>query len=77
MRVSVSGFLKADTYTVKLEGVREKVYRYVVFAGIRDRILIDRLDWFQEEIEERVIRVIEGLEIARASWGIPCLPNPS
>ncbi len=47
VRVTGSRYLPADKYFVKLEGARRVAYRTFVVAGIRDPLLIDRL----EEIE--------------------------
>lgn len=54
VRVSGSVFRPADRYTVKLEGVSLCGYRAVFMAGIRDPILISRIDAFTAQITERV-----------------------
>ncbi len=50
VRVSGSRFLPADKYTVKLEGARRCGYRSICVAGIRDPILISRIDPFLDEV---------------------------
>lgn len=50
VRVTGSRFLPADKYYIKLEGARLVAYRTFVVAGIRDPILIGKL----EEVEEYV-----------------------
>lgn len=52
VKVSGSRYLPADQYFVKLEGARRVAYRTFVVAGIRDPILIGKL----EEVEEIVRR---------------------
>ncbi len=47
VRVSGSRYLPADKYFIKLEGARLVAYRTFVVAGIRDPLLIDKL----EEVE--------------------------
>ncbi|MEC0202000.1 acyclic terpene utilization AtuA family protein [Paenibacillus lautus] len=50
VRVTGSRFLPAEKYFIKLEGARRIAYRTFVVAGIRDPILIEKL----EEVEEYV-----------------------
>ncbi|RJX39092.1 acyclic terpene utilization AtuA family protein [Paenibacillus pinisoli] len=50
VRVTGSRFIPADTYNIKLEGARLVAYRTFVVAGIRDPILIGKL----EEVEALV-----------------------
>lgn len=50
VRVTGSRFLPAEKYFIKLEGARRVAYRTFVVAGIRDPILIGKL----EEVEEYV-----------------------
>ncbi|MGN7453551.1 acyclic terpene utilization AtuA family protein [Paenibacillus pasadenensis] len=50
VKVSGSRLVPAETYTVKLEGARQTAYRTFVVAGIRDPILLGKL----EEVEELV-----------------------
>lgn len=51
VRVTGSRFLPAEKYFIKLEGARRVAYRTFVVAGIRDPILIGKL----EEVEEYVL----------------------
>jgi hypothetical protein len=44
VRVSGTEFVAADPYTVKLEGVKRAGFRTISIAGIRDPILIARID---------------------------------
>ena len=50
VRVTGSRFLPAEKYFIKLEGARRVAYRTFVVAGIRDPLLIGKL----EEVEEYV-----------------------
>lgn len=50
VRVSGSRFIPSDTYAIKLEGAMQTAYRTFVVAGIRDPILLGKL----EEVEELV-----------------------
>ena len=50
VRVSGSRIRKTPIYKVKLEGARKVAYRTFVIAGVRDPILIERI----EEVEELV-----------------------
>lgn len=51
-RVKVKGstLTKDDEYYIKLEGARKKLYRTFVIAGIRDPLLIEKIDLVQSEI---------------------------
>jgi len=44
VRVSGTGFIASDPYTVKLEGVKSAGFRTISIAGIRDPILIEGID---------------------------------
>ena len=46
VRVSGSRWLPSDSYTVKLEGVRDLGHRTVFLAGIRDPVLVATIDDF-------------------------------
>jgi len=50
VRVSGTDFIAADPYTVKLEGVKRAGFRTISIAGIRDPILISRIDSVLETI---------------------------
>lgn len=68
VRVSGSRFREAPYYTVKLEGVRRAGHRYIVIGGIRDAVLLDRLDAFLDAIAERVGQETASLGIAPDTW---------
>jgi len=53
-RVSGTGFIAAKPYTVKLEGVKSTGYRTISIAGIRDPILIGKIDSVLDSVRERV-----------------------
>ena len=56
-RVRVTGSRMLDTpYTIKLEGARLAAYRTFVLAGIRDPLLIARMD----EVEKEVVRSVDA-----------------
>ncbi len=63
VKVSGSRYEPADTYTVKLEGVRPVGYRTVFIAGIRDPILIAGIDDFVRSCRERIERDVGALGI--------------
>lgn len=52
VRVTGSRFRKNDKYYIKLEGARLVAYRTFVIAGVRDPILVEKL----EEVEQCVIK---------------------
>lgn len=56
-RVKVSGsrIEKTPIYKIKLEGARKKLYRTFVIAGVRDPILINKL----EEVEALVVKSVQ------------------
>ncbi len=53
VRVRGSRFTPAGRYTVKLEGVAHAGWRAIMLAGIRDPILISRIDAFTQQIHAR------------------------
>ena len=54
-RVRVEGSqLESVPYTIKLEGARLRAYRTFVLAGIRDPLLISRLDEVEDEVRRQV-----------------------
>lgn len=64
-KVAVYGsrFEKSPIYTVKLEGARKVAYRTFVVAGIRDPLLIARIEEVEELVKESVrcqLRKLEG-----------------
>lgn len=54
VRVSGSKYLKAEKYTLKLEGARPIGFRTVSIAGARDPIFIAKLDSILQGVRERV-----------------------
>jgi hypothetical protein len=55
VRVTGSRIEKTPVYKIKLEGARKKLYRTFVIAGIRDPILIAKL----EEVEALVVKSVQ------------------
>lgn len=53
-RVRGSRFVKADKYTIKLEGTRLIGYRTVSIAGARDPLMIEKIDEVIEGVKARV-----------------------
>lgn len=53
VRVSGSKFIPADSYTIKLEGVKCQGFRTVAIAGSRDPIFIQQLDEIMTAVRER------------------------
>lgn len=49
-----SRYEKADVYTVKLEGARKVAYRTFVVAGIRDPLLISKIEQVETEVKQSV-----------------------
>lgn len=60
--VYASRFEKAETYNVKLEGARKVAYRTFVVAGIRDPLLISKLEQVEEEIRRSVRAQLHRLD---------------
>jgi hypothetical protein len=54
VRVSGTGFIASDPYTVKLEGVKSAGFRTISIAGIRDPILIDSIDSVLDSVTKQV-----------------------
>lgn len=54
VRVRGSRFVPRENYTVKLEGVKSIGFRTVSIAGVRDPILIERIDSIIEAVREKV-----------------------
>ena len=53
-RVSGTGFIASDPYTVKLEGVKSAGFRTISIAGIRDPILIEGIDSVLDSVTKQV-----------------------
>lgn len=68
VRVKGSKLIKTPIYQIKLEGARQKLFRTFVIAGVRDPILIQRL----EEVENLVVESVREYfsEIPKDSYTI-------
>lgn len=53
--VTGSKIEKTNPYTVKLEGARRVAYRSIVIAGVRDPILIEKIEMVEEAARQQVI----------------------
>ncbi|SFB37733.1 Protein of unknown function [Lentibacillus halodurans] len=62
VKVTGSKFITNNPYTVKLEGVEKIGYRSICLAGIRDPILINRIDDYQTFIEQELERKIKSID---------------
>ena len=73
VRVTGSGFIPADEYTVKLEGAELVGYQTVIVGGIRDPFIIRQLDnWLAEvrqAIEASVARLL-GSQLAPKDYSV-------
>ena len=49
-----SRYEKADVYTVKMEGARKVAYRTFVVAGVRDPLLISKIEAVEEQVKKSV-----------------------
>ena len=54
VKVSGSRFVPTDDYFVKLEGVRKVGYRTISCAGVKDPIMISKIDEITKSVKERV-----------------------
>jgi len=61
VRVSGSRFVPSDEYFVKLEGAALVGYRSICLAGVRDPILIERLDDVLERARAKIASDLAGL----------------
>jgi hypothetical protein len=64
VKVSGSRFEPSNSYTVKLEGVKQTGYRTVFVAGVRDPNLISVIDDFIASCHERVATEARSLDIS-------------
>ena len=55
VEVSNSRYIPEQKYFIKLEGARKTSYRTVVIAGIRDPLLIERLDDVGEDVKQQIL----------------------
>ncbi|MTH53691.1 acyclic terpene utilization AtuA family protein [Bacillus mangrovi] len=61
VEVRNSRFLPAEDYFVKLEGARKVAYRTFVIAGIRDPLLLERLEQVEEEVKRQTAVYFEEI----------------
>lgn len=54
VRVTGSGFVPAEAYTIKLEGAERAGYQAVSIAGVRDPVLIEQIDGWLDILREKV-----------------------
>ncbi|MCA1040949.1 DUF1446 domain-containing protein [Bacillus infantis] len=54
VEVSGSRYIPAEQHLIKLEGARKTSYRTVVFAGIRDPILLENIQDIELQVEKQV-----------------------
>lgn len=63
VRVSGSRFVPTEEYFVKLEGVRRVGYRTISCAGVKDPIMISKIDSITQSVRERVENNFENYGI--------------
>ena len=63
VRVSGSRFVPTDDYFVKLEGVKRVGYRTISCAGVKDPIMISKIDTITQSVKERVENNFENYGI--------------
>ena len=63
VRVSGTKFVPTDGYFVKLEGVRKVGYRTISCAGVKDPIMISKIDEIKESVRARVKNNFESYGI--------------
>lgn len=68
VEVSGSRYIPAEQHSIKLEGARKTSYRTVVFAGIRDPILLKNIQDIELQVEKQVYAYYP--EISRESYQI-------
>jgi hypothetical protein len=62
VRVTKSNLEKTDPYKIKLEGARKVAYRTFVIAGIRDPLLINKLEEVEELVKQSVLAQYENID---------------
>lgn len=73
VRVSGSGFIPADRYTVKLEGAEKVGYQSVVIGSVRDPFIIRRIDEWTARLEDRIharVAQVFGAALRREAYHI-------
>ncbi len=68
VRVTGSKIQSTDPYMIKLEGARKKAYRTFVIAGVRDPILISKIEEVEEAVKDSVVE--QYSEISRDRYKI-------
>lgn len=63
VRVSGSRFVPTEEYFVKLEGVKKSGYRTISCAGVKDPIMISKIDSITQSVRERVENNFENYGI--------------
>ena len=63
VKVSGSRFVPTDDYFVKLEGVRKVGYRTISCAGVKDPIMISKIDSITQSVKDRVQNNFENYGI--------------
>lgn len=63
VRVSGSRFVPTEEYFVKLEGVKKVGYRTISCAGVKDPIMISKIDSITQSVRERVVNNFENYGI--------------
>jgi hypothetical protein len=66
VRVAGSRFVPADEYSVKLEGAELIGYETMLVGGVRDPLIVSRLDWWLEQIRayiELSVGRVMGIEL--------------
>ncbi|MBF4692781.1 acyclic terpene utilization AtuA family protein [Fusibacter ferrireducens] len=64
VKVYGSKLTHTSPYRVKLEGARKVAYRTIVVAGVRDPILIDRIDEVEKSVYESVLEQYSDMDKA-------------
>ena len=62
VRVTNSKLQKTDPYMIKLEGARKVAYRTFVIAGVRDPLLIEKIEEVEELVKESVITQYKDID---------------
>ena len=63
VRVSGSKFVPTDGYFLKLEGVKKVGYRTISIAGVKDPVMIEKIDEIAKSVKDRVINNFENYGI--------------
>lgn len=63
VKVTGSRFVPTDEYFVKLEGVRKVGYRTISVAGVKDPVMIEKIDQVIQSVKDRVTNNFESYGI--------------